>query len=55
MDIKPVHPTPPAAPLHKVAEQKDMRREQRSKQQHGQQRPPGPEQADDGHHIDAYA
>ena len=55
MDIKPVHPTLPPAPLHKVEEQEDMRRQQRGKQQPHDQRPAHPEQADAGPHIDAYA
>jgi hypothetical protein len=55
MDIKPVHPTPPPAPLHKVEEQEDMRREQRGKQQEREHRPAHREPADGGSHIDAYA
>ncbi len=55
MDIKPVYPTPPPAPLHKVKEQEDMRREQRGKQQARDPRPDPSQPADAGPHIDAYA
>ena len=55
MDIKPVHPTPPPAPLHKVEEQEDMRREERRRQQAREQHPAHSEPTDDCHHIDAYA
>ncbi len=55
MDIKPVHPIPPPAPLHKVEEHEDMRREQRGRQQEREHRPAHPEPADGGPHIDAYA
>lgn len=56
MDIKPVHPTPPPAPLHRVEEQEDMRREQRRQQRARDERARQNEQADDGRpHIDAYA
>jgi hypothetical protein len=54
MDIKPVHPTPPPAPLHKVEEQEDMRREQARKRQAKEQRPPRQDESDGKPHIDAY-
>ena len=49
-----MHPTPPSAPLHKVEQHEDMRREQRGKQPPQQQRRPHLDEAEDGHHIDAY-
>lgn len=55
MDIKPVPPTPPASPLHRV-EEDDMRRDQPGKQQQARDpQPAPPEQTDDGPHVDAYA
>ncbi|MCC6708594.1 MAG: hypothetical protein IT492_13640 [Gammaproteobacteria bacterium] len=56
MDIKPVHPAQPPAPLHRVEEQEDMRREQRRQQQARDEHTRDSEHADDGRpHIDAYA
>lgn len=57
MDIKPVQPTPPPVPLHRVEEQEDMRREQRRQQQARDERARHPDPTDDDGrpHIDAYA
>ena len=54
MDIKPVHPTTPPAPLHKVKEEEARRREQDAKHQTGDPHSDRPEQADHGPHVDAY-
>ena len=55
MDIKPVHPTTPPAPLHKVKEEEARRREQSAKHHARDPHSDRPEQADDGPHVDAYA
>lgn len=55
MDIKPVHPTPPPAPLHKLKEQEARRREQGGRQQARDSRPDKSEAADGGPHVDTFA
>ena len=55
MDIKPVHPTAPPAPLHKVKEQEARRREQGGKQQARDPRAGRAEQAGGDPLVDAYA
>ena len=54
MDIKPVYPTPPPAPLHKVEVHEDTRRGKPGKQGPHEQRPARPDEADGGPHVDAY-
>lgn len=55
MDIKPVHPTPPPAPLHKLKEQEARRREQGGKHQVRDSSAGKSEPADGGPHVDAFA
>ena len=55
MDIKPIPATRPPAPLHKVDEHKDTRRQQGGKRRAEHALAQASQEADDGPHIDAYA
>ena len=57
MDIKPIPATRPPAPLHKVDERKDTRREQGGKRRAEHALTQASQEADGGTHthIDAYA
>ena len=55
MDFKPVRPSPPPAPLHKLKEQEARRREQHGKQQARDSCAGKSELADGGPNVDAFA
>lgn len=56
MVIKPVYPSPPPAPVHRVEERTDARREQRERGKPAGTAPAQRHEDDDGQpHVDAYA